>query len=102
MKAAAIIASIVKPLQTGAIAGLIALPAFYLVIIHGISHGAYAASYLVETCMPFLFGGALGSSLILAFLPKSLGLRKRGLWGIAATLALSFVGGLLMPIILPE
>lgn len=102
MKAAAIIACIVKPLQTGGIAGLIALPILYHTISATFFHGWYAASQIAVKGLPIVFPLALVSSLILACLPKSLGLRKRGLWGIAATLALSFVGGLLMPVIHPE
>ncbi len=102
MKAAALIARILKPLQTGAIAGLIVLPVFYLIIVHGISHGAYAASYLAETCMPAFIEAAFASSILLAFLPKALGTRKRAWWGILATAALTLLGSFLMPIILPE
>ena len=102
MKAAEIIAGIVKPLQTGAIAGLIALPILYRSYGFASSSDGYPWALRMWDAGAMVAIMALVSSLFLTILPKSLGLRKRGWWGLAGSVGLVFLAGELMPVVLPE
>lgn len=45
---------------------------------------------------------ALGTSVILILLPRTFGVRKRGWYGGALSIALFFINGLLMTLVLPD